>query len=109
MRCNQKLCLRTKNLSKSVNVCEDGIKKVEDSHKKVDQNKVKQIMDIQKKLANGEANDPNTVNILLLSGIFNIISQHDVIDDLQKKIRALEHDDITSRSRIESLKKWSLK
>ena len=46
---------------------------------------------------------------LLLSGIINIIAQHDAIVESELKIKALEHENISNQARIEALENWVLK
>ena len=50
--------------------------------------------------------DTKDVNVLVLGGIINIISQHDALQDLEDRIKVVEHNDVTNRTRIESLENW---
>ena len=116
MKCNQKLCQRTKNLRQTGNcsVCDDVIKNATESHKQIDLKKsvktvqvdMKKMIDIHEKLSKGVNIDSKDVNVLVLGGIINIISQHDSLQDLEDRIRIVEHNDVTNRTRIESLDNW---
>ena len=113
MKCNQKLCQRTKNLRQTGNcsVCDDVIKNATESHKQIDLKKsvktvqvdMKKMIDIHGKLSKGVNIDNKDVNVLVLGGI---ISQHDALQDLEDRIKHVEHNDVTNRTRIESLENW---
>ena len=116
MKYHQKLCQRTKNLCKNGNcsVCDDVIKHATESHKQIDKKKsvktvqvdMKKMIDVHEKLSKGVSIDPKDVNVLVLGGIINIISQHDALQDLENRIKVVEHNDLTNRTRIESLENW---
>ena len=55
----------------------------------------------------GQAVDSSTVNGLILGGIINIIVQHDTIEELTAKVKDLEIENLTNRTRLESLETWS--
>ena len=119
MKCNQKLCHRTKNLSSCgiCNVCEEVIKENDMKHQKLDKQKVlekvnvdlKHMISTHKKLANGEKVDSQVVSNLLLGGVINILAQHDAIEDVEKRIKTIEHEEISIKTRIDSLENWVLK
>ena len=116
MKCGQKLCQRTKNLGETgnCNVCDDDIVTITNNHKKIEKKNslkpvqldLKRMVETREKLSRGETVDQQTVSVLVLAGIINITSQHDTIAELESRIKALEHNDITHRSRIESLENW---
>ena len=117
MKCKQNLCQRTKNLKTNgnCNVCDDAIEKVGD-HRKNDKKKlehitvdIKQMVDIQNKLSNGIPVDQTVVSGLLLSGIMNILNQHDVIEALEEKLESFQIENKTINTRIESIENWLLK
>ena len=90
MKCKQVLCQRTKNLQTNgnCNVWDDAIKKVVDQrssgNKKVEHISVdlNLMTDVHTKLSNGIPVDQKVVSGLLLSGIVNILNQHDSIEAL---------------------------
>ena len=116
MKCSQKLCQRNKTINQNgnCNVCEEVITNSMKAHEKIDQNKpvqkvaldMKQMVDVHKKLTNGINIDPKDVSVLLLGGVINIISQHDALENLEEKIKTLEDNEITNKTRIESLENW---
>ena len=119
-KCNQKLCQRTKNIGHggACNVCEDVIKKTEAKHKKVEENRrfsrrvqidIKRMVEINEKLSQGVKVDPDVVSNLLLNGIINIIDQNESVEEMEERIKQLEHSDITNKARLESLESWVLK
>ena len=60
-------------------------------------------------IARGVPIDHNVVSNLLLGGVINILQQHDTIEDMEKRIEAIEKTNLTDKLRIESLENWSLK
>ena len=116
MKCTQQLCQRTKNLCKNGNcsICDDVLKHATEYHKQIDKRKsvktvqvdMKKMIDIHGKLSKGANIDTKDVNVLVLGGIINIISQHDALQDLEDRIKVAEHNDVTNRTRIESLDNW---
>ena len=118
-KCNQKLCQRTKNIGSSgtCSVCDEVIKNVEAKHKKVDEKKtvkrveldIKHMVEINEKLSKGLKIDYHVVSNLLLSGIINIIEQNKTVEELEQKIKHLEHSDITTKAKLEALENWVLK
>ena len=119
MKCKQRLCFRNKNVSQNGNcsVCDGVIENVTSSHKKVDEKKtvkkvvvnMNQMVNMHRKLSNGVNIDPKDVSVLVLGGIINIISQHDELEDLEERIKAIEHNDITNQTRLTSLENWVIK
>jgi hypothetical protein len=61
------------------------------------------------KLSRGVSIDPTVVSSLLLSGVINIINQHDDLEHLETKVKSLEMSSKTNQFRIESLESWVLK
>jgi hypothetical protein len=119
MKCKQKLCQRSKQIgvSGNCNVCEDVVKDVSDKHRKINEKKtlqkvkvdLKQMIDIHSKLSKGDKIDQQTISVLILGGIINITSQHDAIEELEVRIKHLEHEKITTNTRMEALENWVLK
>ena len=120
MKCSQKLCQRTKNISPSgnCNVCENVIDELTKKAKETLPKKRKfekveldlnMMIDIHKKLVDGIQIEPITVNALLLSGIINILNQSEAFDELEARSKDLEHQNVTSKARIEALENWVLK
>ena len=119
MKCIQRLCQRNKNLKSSgyCSICDDLIedlkKKHEDAEKKRCFNRVdldfNLLKETQEKLMNGGKVESNVVNILLLSGITNILSQSEIFDDTMEKVKVLERENMSNKMRIESLETWVLK
>ena len=58
---------------------------------------------------NGKLVEPHTVNILLLSGITNILCQSEVVDDTLERMKVLEVENLTNKTRLEFLESWILK
>ena len=120
MKCKQKLCQRNKNLKDSgnCNVCDDVIgeelkkhntllrKKPSVSNVQVD---LKAMVDVHEKLANGAPIDQKMVSRLLLAGVINILNQHDIIVDLEKRLTTNDIENVTMKVRVESLENWVLK
>ena len=67
------------------------------------------MLETHRKLPKGERFNPEVVSKLLLSGIINILAQHDAIVESELKIKALEHENISNQARIEALENWVLK
>ena len=67
------------------------------------------MIDIHTKLSKGDKIDHQTISVLILGGIMNITSQHDAIEELEARIEHLEHEKITSNTRMEALENWVLK
>ena len=67
------------------------------------------MISTHEKLIKGEAIDKDVVSILLLGGVINILGQHDTILEIENKVKSLEVENLTNRSRIESLENWILK
>ena len=120
MKCSQKLCQRTKNISPSgnCNVCENVIDELTKKHEETFPKKRKfekveldlnMMIDIHKKLVNGSQIEPKTVNALLLSGIINILNQSEAFEEIEAISKDLEHQNVTNKARIEALENWVLK
>ena len=119
MKCNQKLCQRNKNLDSNgtCNVCNEVIRETEKKHEKIKKNNVvekveldfKYMVAANKQLSKGEQVDPGVVSNLLLSGIINILAQHDTIVELEARVKILEHEKVSNAARIEALENWVLK
>ena len=118
MKCQQKLCQRTKNLKPSgnCNVCENAIvastKTMENNPKKLVEPvemDLKLMISTHEKLLKGETLERDVVNVLLLGGIINILNQHDRICEIEKKVKAVEVENVTNKCRIESLESWVMK
>ena len=69
---------------------------------------LKKMFEINKKLSSGERVQPEVVSNLLLSGIINILVQHDAIVEAEAIIKALEYDKVSNQARIEALENWVL-
>ena len=119
MKCQQSLCQRTKNLKQSgnCNVCEAAItasNEALENQKRHVVNKtvetdLKLMISTHEKLVKGEAIDKDVVSILLLGGVINILGQHDTILEIENKVKSLEVENLTNKSRIESLENWIMK
>ena len=118
MQCKQKLCNRSKNLETSGNccVCENVMKEVlkefEKKNKQVSgkvEVDVNLMVKIHEELSRGIPVDKDVVSNLLLGGIINILNQHDTIDDLDERIKAVENMTLTDKLRIESFEDWAQK
>ena len=117
MKCRQNLCQRNKNLKPNgnCNVCDDAIAKVvkpsNNDKKKLENITVdlKLMVDIHKKLCDGVPVDQQVVSGLLLSGIVNILNQHNVIEVLEEKLESLFIENKTNKIRTESIENWLLK
>ena len=60
----------------------------------------KHMLETHQKLSKGERVKPEVVSNLLLSGIINILAQHDDIVEDELKIETLEHENISNQARI---------
>ena len=58
------------------------------------------MLETHQKLSKGERVKPEVVSNLLLSGIINILAQHDAIVEAELKIETLEHENISNQARI---------
>ena len=67
---------------------------------------LKMMIATHDKLVKGEKVEQNDVSVLLLGGIINILSQHDTIAALEERMKSIEHENVTSKNRIESLEEW---
>ena len=66
------------------------------------------MVDIHDKLTRGVKVDQQVVSLLVLGGIMNITAQHDGLEEIDVKMKELEHENITNKSRLESLENWVL-
>ena len=118
MKCIQKSCQRNKNINDVnglCNVCNDVVK---DTTKRLEDKKVNKVprkkvevdfakmVKMHEKLARGESIDPAVISSLVLGGVINILVQHDMIEDLEAKLKELEQENKTNKIRIESLEHW---
>ena len=119
-KCTQKLCQRTKNLGSDgvCNVCQDVIKNTEAKHRIVVEKRrfskrveidIKKMVEVNEKLSKGIKVDPDVVSNLLLNGIINIIDQNESLEKLEEKIEQLQHSDISTKARLESLESWVIR
>ena len=119
MTCKQKLCNRSKNISHSgnCNVCEDVVNNImkkqnETSKKKTNFERVdldlKMMIETHRKLVSGTPVDSTAVNVLLLGGIVNILNQSESVDDVDERTKALGHENVSNKARIEALENWVL-
>ena len=60
------------------------------------------------KLTKGIPIDPQIVSSLILSGIINIVNQHDTIKELEERVRSRDHTNVSNQSRLENLESWVL-
>ena len=121
MKCQQRLCQRTKNICPSGNchVCEDAVnaikekealkKKVKDKHFEKVALDMKTMVDTHKKLVKGEPVEQKALSELLLGGIINILSQSETVDNILERIEAIEQEKLTNQLRIEALENWVIK
>ena len=117
MKCIQRLCQRNKNLKPSgyCNVCDDVVENVKKQYEtKESQRNVRRVeldlnllVDTHKKLATGKQVGRDVVDILLLGGISNILNQSESVDNLTKKVRDLEIENLTNATRLEALENWA--
>ena len=66
------------------------------------------MVEVNEKLSQGVKVEPHVVSNLLLNGIINIIDQNEAVEELEQKLKLLEHNDISIKARIESLENWVL-
>ena len=103
MKCTQKLCSRSRNLSQNGNcsVCEDVLKNSKIAQDRINKQKTvpKVEVDQYQKVVSG----------LLLAGVINILSQHDALEHLEEKTKVLEQENLTNRNKIEALENWVMK
>ena len=119
MKCKQRLCSRTKNLKESgfCSICEDVMEECKQMYKAAEKKKlfprvhldIKLLTETHKKLANGCPVEPHIVNILLLGGIQNILSQNEELDDALNRVKVLEIENTETKLRLESIETWLLK
>ena len=118
MKCQQRSCQRNKNLKPSgnCNVCEEAIEACKKAHEKQARKTATTVeadlnlmISTHEKLMKGEAINKDVISTLLLGGVINILSQHDAINDMENRVKSLEVENTTNRSRIEALENWILK
>ena len=100
MTCKQKLCKRTASITSSGNcsVCQNAIdeavKKIEKTRKTKHFEKVdvdfNLMVETHKKLEQGIRVDPVTLNVLVLSGIMNILRQSEALEEAEERVKILE-------------------
>ena len=108
MKCKQRLCQRNNNLknSSNCNVCEEAITA---SFTEIHPEKVVETVQTYPKLmisTHVKLVEKDVVNVLLLRVVINILSQHDNIPEMGSKMKSIEVENITNKSRIESLENW---
>ena len=118
MKCKQRLCQRTKNVGSEGNcdVCQDVINIMNKKHAQINakntlkpvQVDLKQMIQVHEQLSSGVKTDPQLVSVLLLGGIINITFQHDAIEELEVRIKQLECEEISTKTRIEAVENWVL-
>ena len=115
-KCKQNLCQRTKKISQNgncdvcQNVIEDITKKNEVIRKPSNFKKVeldlKMMHETHKKLVSGCQVDSKVVNTLLLGGVVNILIQSEGIEAIEKRMKAMECEVLTNKTKIEYLENW---
>ena len=70
---------------------------------------LKLLVETHGKLAAGAYVEPNVVNMLLLSGVRNVLCQSEEFDEALEKIKVLEANNTETKFRLESLETWVLK
>ena len=120
-KCQQKSCQRNANInlkSGFCNVCEDVVQDTTNKLKQKNQSKIlmkkvdldyMEMVKMHDKLSKSEVNNPDLVNGLILGGIINILVQHDAIEELEDKMKALDEENYINKARIESLETWNSK
>ena len=63
---------------------------------------LKQMIEVHEQLSSGVKTDPH------LGGIINITSQHDAIKEVEVRIKQLEREEISTKTRIEAVENWVL-
>lgn len=118
MKCKQRSCQRTKNLKPSGNctVCEEAILACKKTHENQPrklthtvETDLKLMISTHEKLTKGEVIEKDVVSTLLLGGVINILGQHDAIIEMENRMKSLEIENTTNKSRIEALENWILK
>ena len=116
MKCVQKSCQRSKNILANgyCNVCKEVVEETTANLRKkfplkqVEVN-FKDLVATHEKLKKGESVDHKIVSGLTLGGVINILAQHDSLENLETRIDALEKENKTNKTRIESLESWTNK
>ena len=67
------------------------------------------MIETHKKLEQGVRVDPGTLNVLVLSGIVNILCRSEEIEQTEEKVKILEQENITNKIKIEYLESWVIK
>ena len=111
MKCSQKSCNRKSiNVSSGFcNVCEEVVKDTTNKVKNIAKEGMmrkkveidfKKMLEVHEKLSKGEMIDSTTVNGILLGGIMNILVQHEAIEELAKRIKSVEAENIILESNL---------
>ena len=58
------------------------------------------MISTHEKLVKGEIVEKDVVNVLLLGGVINILSQHDKIHEMGSKMKSVEVENTTNKSKI---------
>ena len=119
MKCTQRLCQRTKNLKESgyCNVCDDLFEEMVKKYKALKKPRsfeqvnldFKLLKETNDNLMSGKVVEPEVVSTLLLGGITNILCQSELVDDAMERIKELEVENLTNKTRLELLESWILK
>ena len=120
MKCKQRLCSRTKNIKLSgfCNICDDVIEEYKEKYEAVGRKQrtfpridldLKLLVETHEKLASGAHVEPNVMNMLLLSGVRNVLCQSEEFDEALEKVKVLGAHNTETKFRLESLETWMLK
>jgi hypothetical protein len=64
------------------------------------------MIKIHEKLVKEITVDKDVVSNLLLGGVINILNQHDTIDDMSNRMKAVEESSLTDKIRLEALENF---
>ena len=67
------------------------------------------MIETHEKLTKGIPIDPHIVSSLILSGIINIVNQHDAIKELKERVQSCEQTNVSNQSRLKNLESWVLR
>ena len=119
MKCKERLCQRSKNISLSgrCEVCENVIKEMNKKNETIKKQSnfekvqldFKVMVETHRKLLKGDQVEPKLVNTLLIGGVLNILNQSESMEDLEKIVKALEYKDVSNKAKIEYLENWVVK
>ena len=116
MKCVQKSCQRNKNLLENgyCNVCNEAVqetttKELEKNNKfkGIKQVDTQELLKIYENVKKGNLIDQTTMSLSIIGGLFKIIDHQEASEkELEAKINKLEVENISNKSRIESLETW---